>query len=434
MKIRITWLATSAVLDLQESDSILGPQTTFLEIKGFIKMRYGFKPQQLLLVCDQVLCEDDETLKQYGIVSTETAEKKVIGCHVFSMEEAEKEQKELEQERAFEQEQKKRDAKRAEKAKKKREQQQEQQQEKGSSSNEEKKGETDDDEDNQDEESKSAAKKKSSSTSILSYNHEDYQKALKILGKQKFAISSARMSEVSHGNAPTHRPKFLDEQKSAKQMQMLQQAARDAENAFSNNQQQAGGGGAGTSSSSSASFITGGAPNYIDMVRPSAEWRGREAEKLRRIFKFAEYGDRRKEADAFFKIEYPNYPDGAIELWDVREDIMATIATGADQKPLVIELFYFCEVEKGVNLTKLGELVQMKLEQRGLRVKMLGVREAGCTYPLVAVAVTGETPAEIFQLGEVFFEEFGNPDAVSTEPGMHSSGAAPAPQEGCVIQ
>ena len=48
--------------------------------------------------------------------------------------------------------------------------------------------------------------------------------------------------------------------------------------------------------------------------------------------------------------------------------------------------------------------------------------------------MTGETPAEIFQLGEVFFEEFGNPDAVSTEQGMKADGGAPAPQEGCVVQ
>ena len=414
MKIRITWLATGAVLDLQESDSILGPQTTFLEIKGFIKMRYGFKPQQLLLVCDQVLCEDDETLKQYGIVSTETAEKKIIGCHVFSTEEAEKEQKELEQEKAFEEEQKKRDAKRAEEAKKKREEKQQQQREEGDGNDKK-----EDDEKEQEQESKQTAKKKTSS--ILSYNHEDYQKALKILGKEKFSVSSARMNEVSHGNAPTHRPKFLDEQKSAKQMQFLQQAAKDAENAF------------GAQKNNNNTFVTGGAPNYMDMVRPSPEWRGREADQIRRIFKFSEHGDRRKEADAFFKIDYPNYPDGAIELWDVREDIMASIATGADQKPLIIELFYFCEVEKGVDMNKLGELVQMKLEQRGLRVKLLGVREAGCTYPLVAVAVYGETPAELFQLGEVFFEEFGNPDAVTSEPAMQSTGDVEA-REGCVVQ
>lgn len=428
MKIRITWLATGAVLDLQESDDIIGPQTTFLEIKGFIQMRYGFRPQQLLLVCDQVLAEDEETLKQFGIVSTETADRKVIGCHVFSMEEAEKEQRELEQDKANEAEQKKRDAKKADERKKQKEEGGDTESNNNTSSvagteeSGEQKSKTEGDE-----KPKAKPAAATATTSLLSFNHSDYQKALKILGKEKFTVSTNRLEQVANGNAPTHRPKFLDEQKAAKQQQFLDTGAP----AYATNDSVFGAATTTTTTDSSSSA----SPNYLEMLRPSAEWRGREADKLRNIFKFAEYGDRRKEADAFFRVDYPGY-EGGIELWDVREDIMASISLDAQQKPLIIELFYFCDMEKGVELHKLGDMVRMKLEQRGLRVKVLGTREAGCTYPLVAVAVTGETPAEIFQLGEVFFEEFGNPNAVtSTEAhGSHSSGGPPVPQEGCSIQ
>lgn len=412
MKIFIEWIATGATANFEEDDSIIGPQTTFLEVKGFIRMRYGFRPQQLLLVCNQTLAEDDESLKKYGIVDSATAQAMPIGCHVFSLEEAAQEEQDMQAELEAE-------GKLEEERKKKKQQQQQQAavaaEESSSPKKEQESQEKTDAEAavpaSEEAEKKTAGavqgadkvdaasvannnnsgKKKST---VLEFTFDDYQKALKILGRDKTTVSAARLASMQGDAVPRHRPKFLDEAKSRKEQEAKEALQRKV----------AADRAAGKLPSSGAVDSNSAAADAA-----SADWTGREAQALRRIFKLGLYGCRRREADAAFSIDYPDYQgDGPLELWDVREDIMALISPDADRQPIVVELFYLAETDKGVNLDKLGAMVQARLEEHGLRIKVMATREAGCTYPLVACQCTGATPADLRQLGEVFFEEFGD--------------------------
>ena len=81
MRISIKWLMTGHVTDVQDTDAILGPQSTIWELKGLITIAYGFPAKEIILVDKHVL-ENTIRLRDIGIVDQKSADEHILTAHV----------------------------------------------------------------------------------------------------------------------------------------------------------------------------------------------------------------------------------------------------------------------------------------------------------------------------------------------------------------
>ena len=148
MRVNLKWFLTGNVTPLEERDELLGPQTTMLEVKGLIQLKYTYPAKNMLVIVNRALRENEDTLRSVGIVDQASADasEHFLTVHVLSGAELE-----------------------------------------GASG--------DDDEEE-------------TGSSIHEFSHEDFIKASRMLGRD-LPVSKQRAAEV-RANAPRARPAFVD--------------------------------------------------------------------------------------------------------------------------------------------------------------------------------------------------------------------------------
>eukprot|EP00759_Apiculatamorpha_spiralis_P037305 PhF_6_TR37199/c0_g1_i1/m.54816 len=82
MRVQIKWFLTGNVDVFEDRDDIIGPQTTILELKGLVQIRYGFPAKEVGFIYKHLL-DNHETLRSIGIVDQASADKITLTVHVF---------------------------------------------------------------------------------------------------------------------------------------------------------------------------------------------------------------------------------------------------------------------------------------------------------------------------------------------------------------
>jgi hypothetical protein len=80
MIVILKWFLTGKTSEFEDTDDIIGPQTTILEIKGLVQMRFGFPANQIILIHKRLL-ENHETLESIGIRDARTAKDIILTVH-----------------------------------------------------------------------------------------------------------------------------------------------------------------------------------------------------------------------------------------------------------------------------------------------------------------------------------------------------------------
>eukprot|EP00760_Papus_ankaliazontas_P007868 PhM_4_TR13570/c0_g1_i1/m.80297 len=82
MRITIKWFMSGNHDTFEDTDAIINPNTTMLEIKGFIQMRYMYPAKEIGLIYKHLL-DNPVRLRDIGIVDQATADATVITAHLF---------------------------------------------------------------------------------------------------------------------------------------------------------------------------------------------------------------------------------------------------------------------------------------------------------------------------------------------------------------
>jgi len=155
MLVKIKWFMTGNFTEINEADDLLNPNTSILELKGLIQIRFGFPAKELVLIHNHLL-DNYMTLGQVGFTLGADAGI-VLTAHVVRQEAS------LEKKNAID-------------------------------GQEEEEDDIDDD-------------------SLQEFSHDDFIMAMKMLGKD-VPVSNDRLQQV-RDNAPRSRPTFLNSQQSA---------------------------------------------------------------------------------------------------------------------------------------------------------------------------------------------------------------------------
>lgn len=351
MKVRIKWFITGNITEIEEPDGILGPQSTMLELKGLIQIRFGYPAKETLLIYERLL-ENDVRLRDIGIHTSEDSKTKVLTCHVVRSD--------------------------------------------GSLEGDNNADDAEDDSD------------------IQEFTHEDMALAMRMLGRT-VPVATDRMNEIRNA-VPRQRPTFLNTTTSSSgaKAQPLK-APRTL----------------------TASEEANDGPISPSVARNDPHYTMKDS-RIHEIFGNMMYGMRSEEAEDDFGISYPNVA-APYQYWDMRLPENATYQEMYCQHKheVCFELFFFGEWEPISNqegAKRFNALVQQLLESKlGIKARTpVQPREAGCMYPLIAVAVV-MTETEGMELGERVFEDFGKPNPAGIPTIPDGNGPA-APTGGCGMQ
>lgn len=80
MIVKLKWFMTGNMTEMDEADDLLNPNTTILEVKGLIQVRFGFLPKEIALIYKHLL-DNHVTLGEIGITSS--ASDIVLTAHVI---------------------------------------------------------------------------------------------------------------------------------------------------------------------------------------------------------------------------------------------------------------------------------------------------------------------------------------------------------------
>ncbi|KAH9597080.1 hypothetical protein LSM04_002006 [Trypanosoma melophagium] len=86
MKIKLKWFVTGMQSVIDETDELLNPKTTILEVKGLIQIRFGFIPSEVILIYKHLL-ENYTTLQEVGCMGRD--DDPIITAHVLRQSEEE---------------------------------------------------------------------------------------------------------------------------------------------------------------------------------------------------------------------------------------------------------------------------------------------------------------------------------------------------------
>lgn len=354
MKVRVKWFITGNITEIEEPDAILGPQSTILELKGLIQIRFGYPAKDILLIYEKLL-ENDVRLRDLGICSSEDSKTKLLTCHVVR-----------------------------------------------SDGSLEGANNVEDDENDSD---------------IQEFTHEDMALAMRMLGKS-VPVPTERMNEI-RGAVPRQRPTFLNAPTAAAQ-------PRDSSSAK-----------VSRPLTVAEEANVGGGPVSPSIARNDPHYTMKNT-KIHEIFGNMMYGMRSEEAEDTYSITFPNVVT-PYQYWDMRLPENETYQEKycEHEYEVCFELFFFGDwepvsTEEGGN--RFNALVRQLLETKaGIKVRTpVRPREAGCMYPLIAVAVV-MTETEGMELGEKVFEDFGKPNPAGMPP-MHDGTGPAAPTGGCGVQ
>ena len=361
MKVFVKWVLTGNISEFEEKDDLLGPQTSILELKGFIQIKFGFAAKDIVLIYQHLL-ENHRTLREIGIVDQDSATRHVLTAHIIRSGAKLEKSKNLD-------------------------------------------GTDDDHKDDDDDDT-------THDDDLQFFTHEDFILAMKMLGKD-VPVSSDRISQV-RAAAPRSRPAFLNTVKAPTPAQQQQQPP-----AFT-------GGGLTLQQEIAIQAPSSSGPPAPES-NAAQQYHPRQT-RLHQIFARSEYGLRKEHAEAEFAIHYPSVAD-PYQYWDMRlpekpelQDELCSI------NEVCLELFFFGE-HKFLVSEKFLSLVRQLLETKlGLKVRTpRPAREAGCMYPLVAVAIV-VTELEGTELGHALFEDFGTaPPSQYAEQHQQSGAVAGKP-------
>lgn len=352
MKIGLKWFLTGNTTYFEESDSLIGPQTSMLELKGLIQIRFGYPAKEVVIIYKHLL-ENDVRLKDIGIVSQEAANQIVPTVHVVrSGAKAEKKNAIVE----------------------------------GGEIEDEVE---DDDEDDED---------------VQFFTHEDFALAMRMIGKD-VPVNPGRLEEV-RAAPPRSRPTFLN----AVPAESVGKLATMAPNVIS--------GGEDIEATTKRSARD---PHYT-----------MKGSRIHQIFAEMQYGLRALGAEDTYSIVYPGASE-PFQYWDMRLPENALYQEefcNNNQQEVCFELFFFgdCkEIFSGEGATKFNAVITQMLETKfGIKARTpVAPREAGCMYPLVAVAIV-MTETEGMELGNAVFDEFGISHEDSADAPRSEVGAGPA--------
>lgn len=331
MKIGLKWFLTGNITYFEESDALLGPQTTVLELKGLIQIRFGYPSKEIVIIYKHLL-ENDVRLKDIGIDSQQAANTIVPTVHVVrSGAKAEKKNAILE----------------------------------GGEVEEEKEEDDEDDED------------------IQFFTHEDFALAMRMIGKD-VPVNPGRLEEVRSA-PPRSRPTFLN----AVPAESVSKMAALAPNAVSED-------------ISVTTKRSARDPLYT-----------MKGTRIHQIFAEMQYGLRSVGAEDKYALVYPGAAE-PFQYWDMRlpeNSLYQEEFCDNNEQEVCFELFFFgdCkEIFSGEGANRFNAVVRQMIETKfGIKAKTpVAPREAGCMYPLVAVAVV-MTETEGMELGSALFDEFG---------------------------
>lgn len=348
MKVRIKWFITGNISEFEENDGILGPQTTMMELKGLIQIRFGYPAKEILLIYGKLL-ENNVRLRDIGINSSEDSKTKLITCHVVRTD--------------------------------------------GKLEGDNNDGVEDENDDD-----------------LQEFTHEDMALAMRMLGKT-VPVPTDRMAEVRQA-PPRSRPTFLNAEPTAAPPRA--EAAEPAKAPDGH-------------TLTVPPSIARNDPNYT-----------MKSTKIHEIFGNMMYGMRSIEAEDNYSIQFPGVTT-PYQYWDMRLPENARYQEMYCQHTYEVcfELFFFGEWQP-ISTDEGGKrflaLVRQLLETKlGIKAKTpVPPREAGCMYPLIAVAVV-VTETEGMELGEAVFEDFGLPSATAIPQVQGGKGPA-APTGGCGMQ
>jgi hypothetical protein len=82
MRIQVKWFLTGNYDAFEDDDAIIGPNTTILELKGLVQIRYGYPAKDVGFIYKGLL-ENDTRLRNIGIVDQASADAIELIVHVF---------------------------------------------------------------------------------------------------------------------------------------------------------------------------------------------------------------------------------------------------------------------------------------------------------------------------------------------------------------
>lgn len=351
MKIRVKWFLTGNISEFEEPDSILGPQTTMLEIKGLIQIRFGYLAKEVLLIYNRLL-ENHVRLRDIGINSSEDSKTKLLTCHVVRSD--------------------------------------------GSLEGDNNAGAEEDDD------------------GLQEFSHEDMALALRMLGKE-VPVPTERMQEIRSA-PPRQRPAFLNTAQPSKLSTEANVSNQPAPVSIET-----------VNAAPPPPAIAKNDPNYT-----------MKGTRIHEIFGNMMYGMRSEEAEDSFSLTMPGVT-APYQYWDMRlpENTTYQELYCQHKHEVCFELFFFGEwepVATDAGALRFNALVCQLLETKvGIKARTpVRPREAGCMYPLIAVAVV-MTETEGMELGERVFEDFGKPNPAGMPHQPDGAGPA-APTGGCGMQ
>lgn len=240
---------------------------------------------------------------------------------------------------------------------------------------------------------------------INEFTHEDMELAMRMLGKQ-VPVSSERIAEMRE-NAPRARPRFLNSAPQGSDAPGFRPAAPPSASSDA------------PPSRAPASTVTTSQPAAATPpgAPPSAL-----RQKIVNVFTKGWYSLRAEGADEGFQVVVPGAPE-PYQYWDLRLPEDARLKHQCAANEVAVEMYFFGEWAplKKLGPDKFGLLVAQMLQGKGFKPRLAAPpREAGCMYPLVAVAcILNET--ECWELGHALFDEFGKPVAPESAGGHQAT-------------
>ena len=371
MKLTIKWFLTGKTSQFEDTDDIIGPQTTSLEVKGFIQMQFGFPASRILLI-HKHLWDNDETLQQIGVTDQQSADRTVITAHVMT----DAEHHDLEKPNLL------LDGMRTHTSGK--------------------------------EEEQPAAEEEDEEEESCEFTHEEFITAMKLLGRP-VPISNARMAAM-RDNAPRARPAFLNQKvpqtaAAVAPPSPAAQPARPSREAPSRPRDDSATAFSGPKllfrPEVGSEAPTRAATQPERLLSPNRLLSPRPEKDVRNVLQNSVFGLRIAGVDKRFAVRYPGVSD-PFDFWDLRLPAgrAPLISHGRDE--LLVEMFFFGSMDVIIG-DRFIALVTEMLHQHGFKCHAVGSpRASGCMYPLIAVTVLVHE-VEAWELGRTLFENFGTP-------------------------